>query len=91
MIDAITNRVAKVATRLTAGYLHRPPFGGAWRPTNINTAERVASVLLGTLLVAYGWRRRFKRSGIATTGGMLLDRGLSGRCAVYRALGVTST
>ena len=75
--------------------------GGAGRRTgrgararddvNVNAAERVASVAAGGALAAYGLRRK-DLTGLllGLVGGALLERGVTGRCAVYEAMGLTS-
>lgn len=59
---------------------------------NVGTAERIASVLLGTAATVYGLRNLNSFSGIAmaVTGGMLLSRGVSGYCMVNNAVGRNS-
>ena len=61
---------------------------GTMRSVNVGHGERIASIVLGSGLVAFGLMRR-SRSGwtLAATGAALLYRGVSGNCAVYRALG----
>ena len=56
---------------------------------NVSTLERIASALAGSALAAWGLSRR-SRAGWAGAafGGALLYRGLSGRCPVYRTLGI---
>ena len=56
---------------------------------NVGHGERIASIVLGSGLVAFGLIRR-SRAGwtLAATGASLLYRGLSGNCAVYHALGI---
>jgi uncharacterized membrane protein len=56
---------------------------------NLGTVERIASIAGGAALVAYGLRRR-SRGGLslATAGGSLILRGLSGWCALYGVLGI---
>jgi uncharacterized membrane protein len=59
----------------------------ARRAANVGPCERVLSVLLGTRCTA----ESFERTGLTSmlslgTGAYLLYRGLSGRCALYRAL-----
>ena len=58
---------------------------------NVARPERIASVVLGAALIAYGIRRR-DRAGIATAllGGGFLQRGATGHCSVYQALGVST-
>lgn len=70
----------------------RPGRGGGGRGgVNVNAVERVASLAAGSALAAYGFRRR-DLSGLVLglVGGALLERGVTGRCAVYGALGLTS-
>jgi hypothetical protein len=80
--------------RYTRGYLHRDGGGLFQRSsTNVNRTERIISIASAALILAATlWRRRRGRaSGLAaTTAGLLLERGLSGRCATYNALGVSS-
>ena len=61
------------------------------RGQNINEAERWASMAAGAALAAYGLSRR-RGSGwmLAALGGALLQRGYSGYCHVYNALGMNS-
>lgn len=55
---------------------------------NVGTAERVLSVATGLSLVVWGASRRSKGgSAMMAGGGVLLWRGLTGRCPVYRGLG----
>ena len=57
---------------------------------NVGSVERVASVVAGTALVAWGLFRRSRSGlGLAATGGMMLYRGLGGNCLLYRALGIS--
>jgi uncharacterized membrane protein len=57
---------------------------------NVGSVERVASVVGGAALMAFGLMRRSRGGlGMAATGGMMLYRGLGGHCLVYRALGIT--
>lgn len=59
--------------------------------TNINDAERVASVIGGGTLVAWGLARR-KWDGLllAAVGGGLMYRGATGHCDVYQSLGLNT-
>ena len=61
------------------------------RPLNVGEYERWASVLGGGMLAFYGWTRRSWR-GLALTalGGMLVQRGVSGHCRCYAALGINT-
>ena len=48
---------------------------------NVGPVERVASVVVGAALVAFGLMRRSRSGlGLAATGGMMLYRGLGGHC-----------
>ncbi|MCI0463970.1 MAG: DUF2892 domain-containing protein [Gemmataceae bacterium] len=59
---------------------------------NVGDLERWASVLGGGALVVYGLSRRSLTGiGLATLGGALLQRGATGHCNVYAALGLTTT
>lgn len=55
---------------------------------NISEGERWASMAAGAALAAYGLKKR-RGTGwmLATLGGVLLQRGFTGHCNVYEALG----
>lgn len=59
---------------------------------NVGPVERIAMALGGGALVVYGIsgiRRRTGRSlALAALGGMMLQRGITGYCPVYQALGI---
>ncbi len=56
---------------------------------NVGERERVVSGLTGAALVGYGVARRTPLGILgALAGGALLLRGVSGRCALYAALGI---
>ena len=59
-----------------------------WR--NVSDWERVASGLGGAMLLAYGLARRPSAASIvmAVGGGMLLERGATGHCSLYRLFGL---
>lgn len=58
---------------------------------NVANVERVGSVVIGAGLIAYGLRRRDGAGVVsAILGGAFITRGASGRCPVYRALGVST-
>lgn len=58
---------------------------------NIGTVERVASAIAGSVLAAWGLRRRGATGyGAALLGAELLHRGASGHCYAYSAMGVTT-
>jgi uncharacterized membrane protein len=58
---------------------------------NVARPERIASVALGTALIALALRRR-DASGVAAAllGGVFVHRGTTGNCMVYRTLGVST-
>lgn len=58
---------------------------------NINETERWASLAAGAALTAFGLSR-LRRGGwaLAGLGGMLLQRGYTGHCNVYQALGINT-
>jgi uncharacterized membrane protein len=61
------------------------------RGRNVSEVERWASMAAGVALAAYGLGRR--RGGgwmLAALGGMLLQRGVSGHCHVYEAVGMNT-
>ena len=60
-------------------------------PINVNSPERVASALGGGALIGYGLKRgSLGGTLLALGGGALLHRGLTGHCAIYDALGVST-
>jgi uncharacterized membrane protein len=61
------------------------------RGRNVSEVERWASMAAGVALAAYGLGRR-RGSGwtLAALGGMLLQRGVSGHCHVYEAVGMNT-
>jgi uncharacterized membrane protein len=71
---------------------HRPavPAHPGGRTVNVSQDERLLSLLAGAGLVAIGLAQRGLPGLTAgAAGAALLGRGASGRCAVYRALGIT--
>lgn len=60
-------------------------------PTNVGDAERLLSLIGGGALIAYGLSCR-GLTGILlpVAGGLLAARGVTGSCAMYRALGVNT-
>lgn len=70
----------------------RAPHGTAnGRGRNVSTAERAVSALGGALLAFYGVERRDVPGGLlALVGAGLLERGVTGHCHVYGALGVNT-
>ncbi len=66
----------------------------AMAPSSVNVAdaERVASILGGVVLTAYGISQRSGITPLALFfGGLLLFRGASGKCELYRKLGVDTS
>jgi len=58
---------------------------------NVGDVERLATLLGGVALAAYGLSRRSPGGlALALLGGVLLQRGASGHCYVYQALGVNT-
>jgi uncharacterized membrane protein len=58
---------------------------------NVGEYERWASVLGGGILALYGLTRRSWRGlALAACGGMLVERGLTGHCRCYAALGINT-
>jgi uncharacterized membrane protein len=58
---------------------------------NVARSERVGSVALGAALVGLGLRRRDPAGLVAALfGSYFIGRGATGRCVVYRALGVST-
>lgn len=61
------------------------------RGMNVGGPERLVSVISGAALAVYGARRRDRRGlALAILGAELIRRGTTGRCVVYRALGVST-
>ena len=57
--------------------------------TNVNETERLASVIGGGGLLAYGLAKRNGSAyALAAFGGYLLWRGVSGHCGLYQAFGI---
>jgi uncharacterized membrane protein len=58
---------------------------------NVAKPERIGSVAIGAALVGYGIRRRDPAGLVAgLIGGLLLQRGATGHCMVYQAMGVST-
>ena len=77
--------------KLLGGYLHRTRSG--CDRVNVNRPERWLSTLLGIALPAFALRRRFGWLGklaLSGLGAAFARRGVTGRCNVYRRLGVRS-
>src|SRR5262245_13018521 len=64
---------------------------GAARRNNVGEAERWASTLGGGALALLGLSRgSLAGLGLAALGGALIHRGLTGHCAAYAALGLST-
>ncbi len=64
------------------------PSGQTGAVVNVGDTERWLSAAGGGLLLVYGLTRgSLAGLGLAALGGMLLERGLTGHCALYSALG----
>jgi uncharacterized membrane protein len=64
------------------------PMRNSW-PRNVGTGERIASGLAGAALLANGIVRPSTLNAVlAVGGGALLQRGLTGHCALYQRLGI---
>jgi uncharacterized membrane protein len=57
---------------------------------NISDAERWVSVAIGTAIAIYGLTRRRGGWILAGFGGLLVQRGVSGHCHTYQALGLNT-
>jgi hypothetical protein len=59
---------------------------------NLSEWERLASGLGGAALVGYGLARRpsLMSAMLAMGGVLLLERGVTGHCSLYRALGIST-
>lgn len=58
---------------------------------NMSEPERMASVIGGGALLAYGLKKKsWTGAALAAIGGTIAWRGVSGHCAMYQAIGVTS-
>jgi len=72
-------------------FVREVPGRSQARPQNVNvsTPERWASALGGGALLAYGARHHsWNRALLMTAGGGLLHRAITGRCQLYKVLGV---
>jgi uncharacterized membrane protein len=83
------SRVAQEATKDDIDWASFDPPGDSRH--NVARGERVGSVALGAALVGLGLRRRDPAGLVAALfGSYFIGRGASGRCVVYRALGVST-
>lgn len=59
------------------------------RAPNVGTGERIACGLAGAAFLANGVRRpSMAHAGLAVLGGVLVQRGIIGRCPLYRLFGI---
>ena len=77
---------------MSGGYLRRVPrWTQHLRATNVGLVERILSMLGGGVLITRAFRRRSAWDTLAAAaGGALIERGLTGKCALYTALAVSS-
>ena len=58
---------------------------------NITSFERIASVIAGTAMILGAVRRpTLRRAVLAMGGAALLQRGITGHCAAYQSLGIST-
>ena len=63
----------------------------ALQAVNVHSKERMASLALGALSLAYAMARRSSRTRLlAALGSALVYRGMTGHCHMYQALGVST-
>lgn len=90
MVSAVTSvypQSARPESGLQSGPMERP----AQPAKNVGEAERIASVITGSLLVAAGVKRMSIPGLVAAGLGVhLVRRGISGHCALYQMLNVTT-
>jgi uncharacterized membrane protein len=57
----------------------------------VNGVERLVSLAAGGALAAYALKRKdWTALALGVAGGALIERGVSGHCSVYDAMGLTS-
>ena len=71
-------------------YLHRAPRLWGRSRSNLDRNERLLSLALGAGLAALGMRRWKSQTLALAAMGLLLRRGLTGKCPVYRRFGLSS-
>ena len=83
--------MSSIAT-ISGGYLRRVPrWTQHLRATNVGQVERILSILTGVVLISRAFRQRSAWDTLAAAGGgALIERGLTGKCALYSALAITS-
>jgi uncharacterized membrane protein len=73
-------------------HYHEPMTVQANSDINVGCTERIVSAAAGGILAMFGLvRRSLPGLGIATVGGALIYRGLSGRCQAYRMFNINTT
>ena len=71
--------------------MHAPYLESRSARINVGSSERIASTILGAALIGLSLQRsRIGGIFVALAGAGLAKRGISGRCPVYRRLGVTT-
>jgi hypothetical protein len=71
-------------------YLHRAPRLFGRSRSNVDKNERLISLALGVGLAALGLRRWKSHALALAAGSLLLRRGVTGTCPVYRRLRLSS-
>jgi uncharacterized membrane protein len=71
-------------------YLHRAPRLWGRSRSNMDRNERLISLVLGVGLAALGLRRWKSPALGMAAGTWLLRRGVTGKCPMYRKLGLSS-
>ena len=80
------------ATMNRPPYRHAPERDTQRQPSvNVGDVERWFSVIGGGMLALYGLRRSLGPLALIAGGGALIYRGLTGHCAVYEALQLSTT
>ena len=84
-MDGGTNRATVESVEARRGY------GDFARGTNVGDKERIISVVAGAALALFGLRR-FSMTGLslASLGGSLVYRGITGHCSMYQRLGMNT-
>lgn len=83
--------VAHTAVMTRAEHSSTRRLGYTNSQVNVGDLERVLSLLAGGALALYGLRRSLGHLALIAGGGALIYRGLTGYCAAYKALGVSTT
>jgi uncharacterized membrane protein len=83
--------MAEHATTVTRSpYEHATELHTPAGSQNVGDYERLLSLIGGGTLALYGLRRSLGYLALIAGGGFLIYRGLTGRCAVYEAFGIST-